>query len=521
MSPAAAAKGKAPGRPGGGGNDIELGHNKKPMTLKQLGVYAMMGVVMIIAAACIYYGAYQYMANNRKAMTLDAIDAIEEGNLARAGLLLSKASEAGDPLAAELLVWFEGRRGNYEKAYQLAIRAVALGSVRQNEILGLMSLRGLGINPGAEQAYKYFEKAVTSPEIPLERRDAFLKRMVDSAVPYVQSQADHTQLTIKGVALKAKGSLLTMGDILFLGDGMDRNPVKAIEYWQEAAKAGVVEANTRLAGVNFHGYGTPRNPRQALEYYQTAIKGHDPVAMYDFALIALRHKAENLPVSRKLFEEAAKRGFGPAMSVLGILAMVDGARDEAYSWFEKSYSMHDICGSLFYALMSYNGDACPKDEEKGLAVLVQEKDVGSEIASNLLRALARSLNGKEIFGELVGVARRVIYGELSYFQGAPEAQYYNTGSLTAERFYRANQGDPEEAYAVVGSHNYPEINLTHELNLSTGVLEVPGLSTMILHANPTTGASLFVPLPVPPKPEPPTIPREYRSERRMALPGDF
>lgn len=501
--------------------EMEVKAGKKPMTLKRLILLAIIGICMLLSAACIYYGAYMYMDNNRKAVTLDGIDAIEAGKYARAGLLLTQAADAGDKLATEFVAWFECRRGNYEKAFHYANVAVHKNLPRSNMILGLLSLQGLGIDPGADTAYELFVKAVNNPGVVLEGRREGLADIIDLSLRYAKKRADYVNLAIKGAGIQGKGSLLAMGDILFLGDGLDRNPVKSIEYWQKAAKQGVPEAKTRLASVFFHGYGTPRNPKMAVDYYQEAIKAEEPVAMYDFALIALRKDSSALSVAKQLLEESAKRGFGPAMTALGVLNIGGGSRTEAYKMFEQAYEAHEVSGSVFYALMSFNGDSCKKDEGKGLSILVSEKEQGSQIAKDLIRALSKGFDGREIFNELGIIARKIIYGELSFYQGAPEGQSYLTDSYGSTKYYTKNAGKDEELVAALGRRNYPEQNSEDSITVGGQTIEMPSLGNLILYSNPTTGAKPFIALVEPPKAPPPPIPPSYRQEPETKLPEGF
>ena len=60
-----------------------------------------------------------------------------------------------------------------------------------------------------------------------------------------------------------------------LGDGVDADPLKALEHFLRAAERGHAGAQYQLGLAYAYGKGTQQNPSQAADWYQrAAVKGH-------------------------------------------------------------------------------------------------------------------------------------------------------------------------------------------------------------------------------------------------------
>lgn len=80
-------------------------------------------------------------------------------------------------------------------------------------------------------------------------------------------------------------SLYKEGQKYFLGDGVEQNYKKALEYFEKAANQGSVIAQNDLAGMYFKGIGTEKNEAKALHWFNEASKLNSPEAQYNLGIM--------------------------------------------------------------------------------------------------------------------------------------------------------------------------------------------------------------------------------------------
>ena len=129
--------------------------------------------------------------------------------------------------------------------------------------------------------------------------------------------------------------MVSLGLILETGDGLDRDPIGAIELYTRAAEAGSTDAAINLAVALFEGTAVPQDVPRAIELLTRAADAGSPIATFNLGVLA-QDRISGTPVEAvSLFRRAARsgepRGFLAAAILLdegrGVAQDPDGAAD--------------------------------------------------------------------------------------------------------------------------------------------------------------------------------------------------
>lgn len=112
-----------------------------------------------------------------------------------------------------------------------------------------------------------------------------------------------------------------LGRMYSLGQGLEKDPRAAAEWFNLAAQQGVVEAQSALGYVYLMGEGAPQNNVKAIEWTRKAADKGDVMAQYNLAVM---HGEEfgikkNPAESLKWLRKAAEQGHADALNALGVL----------------------------------------------------------------------------------------------------------------------------------------------------------------------------------------------------------
>ncbi len=480
----------------------------KQAALKTKLLVAGGAVFVCVALFVVIYGSLNYFEQMRENTLNQALDAIHQRNYPLASLLLTQASEAGDLHALEYLAWLESCRGNYTKAANAAAEAAQKGSRNVLEIMGDLALLGYGRITGAVAAVSYFNQSVAGIRS-YDERNRILSAMIERALPLARKRQDYLDLVLSGMDYNSPSCYLRLGDILFLGDGLDVNPVEAVGMWQLALDHGFNEAATRLAGAYWHGYAVEQDQKRALQLYQQAAAGGDPVAYYALALIALRDpRAQQLGSPERqnalaLLRKASALNYSPADVALGVFSLSADpywhGMERALFWFENAWQHGDSSGAILYALMQAAGRGVKPNRDGALVILYDESALGSETAAKVLEALSKKQDPNLILHQAVCLADRILQGQIEVSVGAAEASVYHDGKEHANVFYHSKEKssliDPK-IYQIDGHY-----------------LIVPSIGGVVVQSQPSTGARLFDFTGQKPTPLPPPKPSHYQGEQ--------
>lgn len=137
----------------------------------------------------------------------------------------------------------------------------------------------------------------------------------------------------------ARGQL-GLANRLRYGDGADRNPVEAAEWYRKAARQGLAEAAASLGDMYEAGDGVARDYQRAAEWYSVAIRfGAEAHPYYALGRLHLHGRgiARDPIQALALMREAAERNHGVAQFLTGSMYEEGWGTErdwvEAYMWY--------------------------------------------------------------------------------------------------------------------------------------------------------------------------------------------
>jgi SEL1 protein len=121
------------------------------------------------------------------------------------------------------------------------------------------------------------------------------------------------------------------------GQGLPKNPVKAFELIQRAAKKKNVDGQYNLGILYYNGWGTPLNLLKARELFSNAASQGHVVAIYHLAYMNL-YGVAGIPAScssaLRLFKRVAERGEMNDLLLTAHDRYQDGLVDDALIRYE-------------------------------------------------------------------------------------------------------------------------------------------------------------------------------------------
>ena len=188
------------------------------------------------------------------AMRQIVLTAIASVLIGTAVFLIQKKQPSADPFASGLEAY---AAGNYAKAYaffEKSGRPEALFS------LGAMNFAGKGVPQNSAKALAFYKRAADLNYAPALTTLGILlagENNIDEALAFLEKAAD----------LNDGEALILLAKWYENGTHVEQNTVKAVEYYEKAAKAGVLDAETALYIIYSKGKkGVYPNPNRALRH---------------------------------------------------------------------------------------------------------------------------------------------------------------------------------------------------------------------------------------------------------------
>jgi TPR repeat protein len=177
------------------------------------------------------------------------------------------------------------------------------------------------------------------------------------------------------------------------GTGVGADLAEAAKWFRQAALAGNMDAQFRLAGIVAKGAkGLTKDQATAFKLYETAAnRGHAPSQN---ALGQIHQTGDGVPKDEAKafiwYQKAADQKYAVAENNLGIMYLngqgVDRNLAEAVKLFARAAAQRDVWGLNNLGGMYEMGWGVPKDVEKAKGLYRQAAEAGNKSASqNLLR----------------------------------------------------------------------------------------------------------------------------------------
>ena len=268
--------------------------------------------------------------------------------------LLRKAALAGDATAAALVGQIYAQGGdappNYVEAGLWFNRAAQAGHREAATALGLMHLTGMGVPVDGAEAARWFQRARdTALRVPpgdpahllFPDCDAPGGRIdVRSWFAAAAGAGDHRACYHLGVCLLAgvggdpapasaapllrhaaerlPAAQSLYGQMLSLGQGIDRDETAARDWLSRAAASGVADAQASLAEMYLNGRGGPPDEAASRDLFSQAAEQQHPGATFALGILYTgQHRTpEDAARATALLERAAKQGHPHARPAL-------------------------------------------------------------------------------------------------------------------------------------------------------------------------------------------------------------
>ena len=154
------------------------------------------------------------------------------------------------------------------------------------------------------------------------RTPAEVAAVFDAGVAaYDAGHYDQAYKIWSGIQNEDLAAMRNMAMMLRKGQGVTKNPQKARQIYERAAKAGLVNAQADLADMLLHGEAGPPDPKRALPFLEAAAAANHPVAQYELAQFYETGELvpKNLAIARNLYVGAASHGVEEARERLAAL----------------------------------------------------------------------------------------------------------------------------------------------------------------------------------------------------------
>jgi len=117
-------------------------------------------------------------------------------------------------------------------------------------------------------------------------------------------------------------AMRNMAMMLRKGQGVAKDPKKAREIYEQAAEAGLTNAQADLADMLLRGEAGPPNPKRALPFLEAAAAANHPIAQFELGQFYETGELvpKNLTMARSLYAGAARHGMkeaGERLAALG------------------------------------------------------------------------------------------------------------------------------------------------------------------------------------------------------------
>ena len=115
-----------------------------------------------------------------------------------------------------------------------------------------------------------------------------------------------------------------MADMMFVGEGLEKDQTEAVRGWMIAAKNGNIPSYRNIANAYAYGEGVEKDIKKAIEYYEKAADAGDPQSLFVLGNRYCRGDGveRNSELGFSLLEQAAEQGLWTACTVLSSLSFI-------------------------------------------------------------------------------------------------------------------------------------------------------------------------------------------------------
>ncbi len=243
---------------------------------------AKVGLARVLLAE----GGYQFVEEDTSISADESEDEEEEAptstseDLEQVVTLITEAQKADDADAGyylgKLYQYGIGVPQDYKKAfaYYSGVAASTSTAIQDrdsinlaNVALGIMYVKGLGIEENPETALEYFTKASENGSA---KASYYIGQIYENGIGVDKDYEQAMEFYLKAADMDYAPALNQVGYLYYNGYGVDVDFASAVYYQKLAALQGYAIAQVNLGFLYENGYGVERNLETALAYYEMA-----------------------------------------------------------------------------------------------------------------------------------------------------------------------------------------------------------------------------------------------------------
>lgn len=164
--------------------------------------------------------------------------------------------------------------------------------------------------------------------------------IAEAKLALAEGRFDAAASTFKRLAKEGNAEAQShLGYMYYIGEGVEADPLKAVDWYRRAAAQGNRDAQYNLAVAYAFGKGVERDDGEAVNWYRRAADQGSAIAQYSLAISYARGEgvARDDGEAFKWYFAAAEQGYAPAQYSLGYVYRsgrgVERNLDEAVKWY--------------------------------------------------------------------------------------------------------------------------------------------------------------------------------------------
>ena len=329
-------------------------------------------------------GDLRHLYKDEIPLAIEEISGIAEKGNAEAEVLLSElilAGHLGEP--------------DVDRAYRLLCDAESKGSKQGSVGRALAYIYGLSVEEDLDKAEQILNQVLDVPQALSLKGKIYEERgLVDEATKWYKKAAEK----------KHWQGLLFMGHAYMNGHGnVEQDPVKAFQYFKEAAALNVPEAKNMLGLCYKNGIGIEPNDELAVSWFREAAADNDTnglvnlAAAYQRGALGLEQDYEK---ALELLMKAANNGDAESMYRIGEYYRTNSLLEgQAIEWYQKAADA-GYGDAMFRLAQKYlTGQGVEKDPSLAEEWFGQALEAGSLLAEVFQKKLAQKEREEELARE--------------------------------------------------------------------------------------------------------------------------
>ena len=312
-----------------------------------------------------------------------------------------KAASGGDEESMRCIGYAyrtgEGVNRNRKKAVEWYEMAASNDDGRAMLEVGVMYRDGDGVNQNTEEAIEWFKKCIDSGHSCKWMAMLYLAQLMESA-QQKENNLDVAkelyesayELCLEAAENGDTEAMHHMGNFFLFGNeslDIDKNPSKAVEYYEKAAKKGFAQAMNMLGVCYSNGMGVGKDILKACWCFELAADKGFTAAKVNLALLYLLGDGIKADYEKaaELLQQVSDSQYSFAQTILGICYLNGNgvANDErkGIEWLRKGAEKGDGSAYCNLAFCYLDGRGLRKDEQKAFKYFEKGASLGDVYSS--------------------------------------------------------------------------------------------------------------------------------------------